>query len=182
LIIGIPKRRIRVKTGFPPKVLTASPESTLFELGFANRETVLLEEAPSVMKHNPMIRRSVPADNSCLFASISYCMEKKVSGARELRELAASIIASDPDKYDEVFLGESNESYIKRLLKPDTWGSALEIAILSEHFNIEIVTILIQTCEFQYFGIDKKYKERIFLMYDGIHYDPIIRNESGKSE
>jgi ubiquitin thioesterase OTU1 len=182
LIVGIPKRRLRVKTGFPPKVMTASPESTLSDLGFASREAILIEEAPPIMEHNPMVRRSVPADNSCLFSSISYCLEKEVSGAKKLRELTASLIASDPKNYNKVVLGESNESYTKRLLNSGTWGSAIEIAILSEHFNIEIVIALIQTCDFQYFGVDKKYKERIFLIYDGIHYDPVVKNELGKSK
>ena len=67
-------------------------------------------------------------------------------------------------------------------MKKETWGSGPEIALFSEYYSVEIVVIIIQTCEVQYFGIDKNYPERIFLLYDGIHYDPIVKNESKKSE
>ena len=31
-----------------------------------------------------------------------------------------------------------------------------------------------QSCRIDRFGEDKFYKERIFVIYDGIHYDPLI--------
>ena len=146
------------------------------------KEVILIEEAPSIVENNLMIRKSVPANNSCLFTSIGYCLEKRLSAADELRDIACTVIASDPKTYDEVFLGISNKDYIEKLMKKETWGSGPEIALFSEYYSVEIVVIIIQTCEVQYFGIDKNYPERIFLLYDGIHYDPIVKNESKKSE
>lgn len=56
-----------------------------------------------------MIRKIIPSDNSCLFNSVGYALEKKsTSMAGELRNIIAGIVMSDPDKYNEVLLGKQN--------------------------------------------------------------------------
>jgi len=130
-----------------------------------------------------MCRKSVPADNKCLYTAIGYCLEKRLDMAPELKEICANIIKSNPELYNSVLLEMPNGAYVTRLLKDETWGTAQEISILSEYFGIEIVVILIQTCEIQRFGIDKNYPQRIFLLYDGIHYDPLIfKDQNTKNE
>ena len=52
------------------------------------------------------------------------------------------------------------------------WGH--RISILSQYFNVEIAVVDTQSCRIDRFGEDKFYKERIFVIYDGIHYDPLI--------
>lgn len=42
--------------------------------------------------------------------------------SQELRELIAKSVAADPVKYNEVFLGKSNEEYQNWIRKPDSWG------------------------------------------------------------
>ena len=59
-------------------------------------------------------------------------------------------------------------------MKPDSWGGAIEISILSQYFNVEIAIVDIQSCRMDRFEEDTFYKERIFVIYDGIHFDPLI--------
>ena len=48
-----------------------------------------------------MIRRIIPADNSCLFNSIAYCLENKSKGlAFKLRKITADFVAKDKIKYN----------------------------------------------------------------------------------
>ena len=58
--------------------------------------------------------------------------------------------------------------------KPDSWGGAISISILFRYFNVEIAVVDIQSCLINRFVEDKFYKERVFLIYDGIHYDSRI--------
>lgn len=129
-----------------------------------------------------MIRKVVPADNKCLFTAVGYAVEKRMDMAKELRYAAASIIMSDPEKYNEVYLGMPNTEYVQKLSDDNTWGSAQEVAILGEYLGIEIAVVLIQTGEVQRFGQDKSFTERIFLLYDGVHYDAVVWSDSGVSE
>ncbi|XP_078309653.1 ubiquitin thioesterase OTU1-like [Crassostrea virginica] len=81
---------------------------------------------------------------------------------------------SDPVNFSEAFLGKTINAYCQWILKPDFWGGAIEISILSQYFNVEIAVVDTQSCRIDRFGEDKYYKERIFVIYDGIHYDPLI--------
>lgn len=60
-----------------------------------------------------MIRRIIPADNSCLFNSIIYALECQSdfkSSPMELRNIVASYVLSDPTTYDETILGKLNSN------------------------------------------------------------------------
>ena len=63
-----------------------------------------------------MIRRIIPADNSCLFNSVIYALECQSdfkSSPMELRNIVASYVLSDPTTYDETILGK-----IKSKIRP----------------------------------------------------------------
>ncbi|MQL96900.1 hypothetical protein Taro_029578, partial [Colocasia esculenta] len=50
---------------------------------------------------------------------------------------------------------------------------AIELSILSEYYGREIAAYDIQTTRCDLYGQDKKYNERVMLIYDGLHYDAL---------
>jgi hypothetical protein len=43
--------------------------------------------------------------------------------------------------YSEVMLGKSNDEYCAWIQKDQSWGGAIELGILSEHYGVEICAI-----------------------------------------
>jgi ubiquitin thioesterase OTU1 len=88
-------------------------------------------------------RKVVAANNSCLFASISFLFEgHSLAKAAELRQLAADVISSDPTTYSEVLLGKSNNDYVKWLRKDTSWGgvcSLKQVNIINNLFSCVFV-------------------------------------------
>ena len=65
----------------------------------------------------------------------------------------------------------------------DTWGGEVEIDILSKHFKKQVAVVDIQTNNIYVYGEDNPmYQERIYLLYDGIHYDALIMRRSDADE
>ena len=58
----------------------------------------------------------VKADGNCLFNSVSMAMEGTVDKPMELRELVASVILSQPDKYNRNELGKDPNDYCTWLM------------------------------------------------------------------
>lgn len=125
-----------------------------------------------------LTKRIVPADNSCLFTSVDFVIKGglkiDLESGKALRRLIAQIVASDRNLYDEAFLGKSNVDYCSWISDSKSWGGAIEISILVKHYKIEIDVIDTQTGRIDRFGEDKNYSQRVFLLYDGVHYDPIV--------
>ncbi|XP_075926797.1 ubiquitin thioesterase OTU1 isoform X2 [Petromyzon marinus] len=130
-------------------------------------------------------RHVVPADNSCLFTSVSYALDGPVAAAapaaaataagraRELRRLIASVVAGEPDTYSEALLGKPNAEYCRWIEQEDTWGGAIELSILARFYECEICVADTQTLRVDRFGEGSGYARRALLIYDGIHYDPL---------
>ena len=114
---------------------------------------------------------------SCCFIYKNYfllCVDvEHIQDTNYLRELIAATVASDPEKYNEAFLGQSNADYCAWIKKPESWGGGIEVAILSEFYGYEITVVNIQSLNLSRFGEDKNYTQRMLLLYDGIHYDPL---------
>ena len=122
------------------------------------------------------IRRFVDSDHSCLFNSIAYVTDRSTFNAEsalKMRQIIIDIIRQNPDKYNEAYLGRSNDDYIEYILKPDTWGGAIELQILSEYFQIEIASIDIKSLRIDCYGETNNYSNRVYILYNGIHYDPL---------
>ncbi|XP_031560995.1 ubiquitin thioesterase OTU1-like, partial [Actinia tenebrosa] len=79
----------------------------------------------------------------------------------------------DPVTYNDVFLGQSNDGYCRWIQNADNWGGAIELSILSKHYGIEIAVVDTESERIDRFGENEKYSNRVFLIYDGIHYDPL---------
>ena len=123
------------------------------------------------------LRRTISADNSCLFNAFSYVynpLEHSDNSANNLRKLIAEIISNDPIRYNNTLLEMSNSNYQDYIKNPNKWGGALELSILSYHFKINICTFDIQSLKKHNFGETNNYTEIVYLLYDGIHYDSLI--------
>lgn len=90
-----------------------------------------------------------------------------------MREIIANAVASEPNEYSEGFLGRPNAEYCEWILKPDAWGGAIELSILSKFYGLEIAVIDSINAIINRFGEDQHYAQRVFLIFDGIHYDPL---------
>ncbi|XP_005529392.1 ubiquitin thioesterase OTU1 [Parus major] len=200
-LTGVPAPAQRLLHGFPPRSLDLSDgERRLGELGIHSGDTLIVEEdtskpepdspvvAKKAMSHPvreavPVLaRRVVPADNSCLFTSVSYVVEGGVYDpgcAPEMRNLIAQIVASDPESYCEAVLGKTNREYCDWIRREETWGGAIEVSILSKFYQCEICVVDTQTVRIDRFGEDAGYSKRVLLIYDGIHYDPLERRVPG---
>jgi hypothetical protein len=63
----------------------------------------------------------------------------------------------------------------KKLLSflDDSWGGGIELAILTQEYEIEICVINTESGgRIDYFGEDRHFPYRVFLLYNNLHYDP----------
>lgn len=93
--------------------------------------------------------------------------------AADMREIIASHVAADKETYNEAILGKPNPDYCDWIRKSDSWGGAIEVSILSAYYGIEIDVVDVTNAIINRFGEDKEYGIRAFLLFDGIHYDPL---------
>lgn len=130
-----------------------------------------------------LLKKVVPADNSCLFTSVRFVLNGKVDneGSEMMRHIIAQEVAANPSDYNDAMLGKSNADYCAWIQKPDSWGGAIEVSILSNYYGIEIDVVDIQNAIINRFGEDKNYGLRVFLLFDGIHYDPLYMETDGVS-
>lgn len=186
-----------ISVGFPPQSIPSSTlgSTPLSALGIRHGETLLLQEAPNATSRQAIARASpastapspaamhirvMPDDNSCLFSAIAYVFHQgDRSRAGEMRQLAASLILSDPSEYTAVVLGRSPDEYIQWLMKPNSWGGAIELSAFARHYATEIASIDVATLRMDLFGEGHGYPHRGYLLYSGIHYDALALSAEG---
>lgn len=118
------------------------------------------------------LKYQIPDDNSCLFSAISYCFEdRSMAHASKLRHVVAEYIRKDPINYNEGILGRNPSEYCNWIVKPNSWGGAIELAILSDYYKAEICAFDVTNPRGNIFGEGNNYDTRAYLIYDGIHYD-----------
>lgn len=100
-----------------------------------------------------------------------------LSVTKNMRKIIADFVNADHDTYCDAFLGKSNKEYCNWILRDDSWGGAIELSILSRYYGLELVVIDAQTGRLDRFGEDQNYDCRGFLLYSGIHYDPLMWEE-----
>lgn len=120
-----------------------------------------------------VVRRIIDSDNSCLFNSIGYVMEQSRARSAQLRRAVAAAVSADPFTYNEGFLGKNNAEYCKWITDPSKWGGAIELSILARHYETEIAAYDIQTKRCDVYGQGSGYRDRVMLIYDGLHYDAL---------
>ncbi|KAH9825844.1 OTU-like cysteine protease [Teratosphaeria destructans] len=160
----------------PPRQLTSPPQHQKGDFPREQRNmsagSVESEppEVPVPQLDGVMVLRVMPDDNSCMFRAVSSAMlGSTLDGMNELRSVVAQTIQGDPDFYNEGILGMPREKYCQRIQREDCWGGYIELQILSKHFDIEFVSIDIQTLRADKYNEGKD--RRCFLVYSGIHYD-----------
>ncbi|KAH1028296.1 hypothetical protein HUJ05_001666 [Dendroctonus ponderosae] len=212
-VSDIPVNRLQVLSGFPPKSLDISKDDLhLDNSGLTTGDTLILQEAAANVEQKTeakvepkqvetasntkekfiaptgiLMKEVVPADNSCLFSSIHFVLNGKVDNSGEsaiyLRRLVAETIRNDKQSFDEAILGKPIEEYCTWIQHETSWGGAIEIAILSNFYGIEIAVVDTVNAIINRFGEDQNYAVRVFLLFDGIHYDPLylepFNNTSG---
>lgn len=123
------------------------------------------------------VRIPVPADDSCLFASVSLVAIPSIS-PKQLRDVAAAGILKDPERFNEVVLELPPQAYVKRLRSARSWGGYLELAVLAEELKHQLAVIDAESGRMDLYGEEFKGR-RSFLLYDGIHYDPLVAYPQG---
>ncbi|KAF9454639.1 OTU-domain-containing protein [Macrolepiota fuliginosa MF-IS2] len=120
-----------------------------------------------------LVHRVVPDDNSCLFSATALIFEQSIGKAQDLRKIVASGIQADPETYNEAILGMPPPQYIQTILKPTTWGGAIELGILAKHYGAEIASIDVETGRADRFSPPDSITSgmRCIVIYSGIHYD-----------
>lgn len=76
--------------------------------------------------------------------------------------------------FDAVFLSlfsRPRDDYIATILRPATWGGAIELTILANHYGTEICSVDVETGRVDRFTPERGDGNRCVLIYSGIHYD-----------
>ena len=129
---------IKILKGFPPKYLDTSIEtSTLASHTITNGELLTIEEnkdeSRTTVKTSPsnnsssfkeinegvLLRKVVPANNSCLFTSIHFVMNNgdyDLECQESMRQFIAQTVRSDTINFNEAILGKNNSDYCKWIL------------------------------------------------------------------
>ncbi|XP_026737178.1 ubiquitin thioesterase OTU1 [Trichoplusia ni] len=203
--VGI--ERVCVLCGYPPKPLDISNDhKKLSEIGLKTGETLIVEEKAvsstggsskppeqkplenGIASHETLgpcrpgilMKKVVPSDNSCLFTSIGFVLNGNVDTSVHtlMRQIIAMEVASDLDTYNEAVLGKPNADYCAWIQQPSSWGGAIEVAILSRFYGLEMAVVDTLNAIINRFGEDKNYGQRVFLLFDGVHYDPLYLEQS----
>ena len=164
------------------KPLMGAPSESLVKLGVASGDAIRVFHATpgqaSSVREGKMVRRVVPADNSCLFAAVGFLVApEKTDAAPRLRRVVADAVRSDPDFWTTAMLGKAPDEYAANILKPEAWGGSIELTILSSFFETQFVAVDIINLTIHEHPAEATWPQRAFLLWDGIHYDPLIRDD-----
>lgn len=200
-VSDIPINKLHVLSGFPPKTLDISQDNICINnSGIVSGDTLILEEKDFIINDGPpsistensshrihvdepfdcpgiLMKQVVPADNSCLFTSVNFVLNGSVDGsgscAPMMRQLVAETIRTEKHQYDEAILGKPIETYCSWIQEENSWGGAIELSILANYFGVEIAVVDTINAIINHFGEDQNFPHRVFLLFDGIHYDPL---------
>lgn len=181
------------KTGYPPKLFPQCSSGKEFPTDVDMIHVALVGEGESptisfqseVAKDEPsmtdpdgiVVRRVIDADNSCLFNSIGYVLRNHSrKEAPQLRQMVATAVREDPVTFTEAFLGKTPEDYIAFITNPKAWGGQIELLVFSQLFKTEIAAFDVIRDRVDIYGTEEDYKQRVFVIYDGIHYDALAFN------
>ncbi|KAF4603798.1 ubiquitin-specific protease otu1 [Pleurotus pulmonarius] len=197
-VTGISASSQHLKAGYPPRDLQLVPQLPVSSLGLRSGDQIILTPGapapPTSAPRQPqppapsapagkgpvhvatsdgsfLVHRVVPDDNSCLFSSIALIFN---SSPPKIRQIVADAIQRDPETYSEPILGMPPAKYIATILKPSTWGGAIELAVLANHFATQIDSIDVESGRIDHFeptSTSNASGNRCLLIYSGIHYD-----------
>jgi len=149
------------------------------------RQSIMRQQLSNFQGTGTAARHEVPSDNSCLFYCIDFALNEGVilkERARNLRTLVSNKVLTNSTGLEnflgELTLGQSIDEYCAFIQSDTSWGGATEIAILAQHYRICIMAIDIKTLRIDTYGHNFKTRTS-YILYDGIHYDPLFMNYDG---
>jgi ubiquitin thioesterase OTU1 len=92
--------------------------------------------------------------------------------ARKIRRIVADTIRSKQQLYNHVYLNQDPGSYSQWITDDNAWGGAIEIALLADHFKVQVCCWDVQSTRFDLYEVPGS-TQRVYFIYDGIHYDPL---------
>ncbi|KAF9586504.1 ubiquitin-specific protease otu1, partial [Lunasporangiospora selenospora] len=102
-----------------------------------------------------LVVREVQDDNSCLFNAIAFTVDQSMkTNIQGLRKIIAQAIEADPETYTDAMLGRPRKEYCDWIQRENSWGGAIELAIFSEHYKIEIDSIEVLSTRVDRFDYD----------------------------
>ncbi|KAL4805258.1 hypothetical protein BDV18DRAFT_140530 [Aspergillus unguis] len=161
-------------TAPPTETPTIAPRPASPKVSLSRKPNPVAEDTPKISssEHGGIfVLRVMPDDNSCLFRAISTALLPGADTMVELRSTVAETIQSNPDEYSSAVLEQPRDDYCRWIRNEDSWGGAIEISILSKHFDVEICSIDLGNLRVDRFNEGQS--RRCFLVYSGIHYDTI---------
>lgn len=172
---------LELRFGYPPALVEQGRDEDVVPLKGGTLVVCVKEGAAAASSSSSspfvLVRRIVPADNSCLFSSFAFCLLNRVRGleaARRLRNVVAQELERQVLVYSEVVLGKDPRAYREWILLDAAWGGAIEVAVLAQHMGVEVGVFDVQSGRVDMYESPGATR-RIYLLYDGIHYDPLAR-------
>lgn len=176
-VIVVPKSKSNATSGskpaLPVKEAKPAPAKKAIEKSDASFDSGPLQN-PLTINYKPNQYLSfyeIPDDNSCLFRAIEFSILGSWSTFHNLREIVAATIESNSEVYSDAILGKKRQQYIDWILKPTSWGGAIELQILAEYFGVAIWSLDISGARIDKFNPGQE--NYIVLIYSGIHYDSV---------
>jgi len=194
-LFGIARVNQKIRMGYPPQLLVTSDQSApMSKLKIKSGETLIVEGVSQLAESEPtnhkadqsqsvshveagIRRHEVPADNHCLFYSIYFLMnEGKIDKqrARGLRRRISDHVLTNQSEFNRLVLDNKEpDEYAAWIQSDNSWGGSIELSIFSTLYRVEIDAVDIMTNRVDRYNQDK-YSQKVFLLYDGIHYDPLF--------
>ncbi|KAK7205727.1 hypothetical protein BZA70DRAFT_276901 [Myxozyma melibiosi] len=123
--------------------------------------------------------RVMEDDNSCLFRAVGYALLRNLDDTMpELRTLVATAIRADPEQYSDAVLGKPREQYCEWIQRPQSWGGAIELAVLATHFGVTIHSVDVASGG-RVDSFNDGQATFIVVVYSGIHYDTVALAPEG---
>lgn len=92
--------------------------------------------------------------------------------------VVAEYILARPLEYSKAVLGQAPSDYGRWIRQRDKWGGAIELAIFSDIYGVEIGSFDVQSGRMDLFGEGRKFSKRVYLQYSGIHYEAFALSRS----
>ncbi|CCH59853.1 hypothetical protein TBLA_0C00370 [Henningerozyma blattae CBS 6284] len=175
--------------GYPPKNIKmddpAVLSQTIKKTGISNGDNLMLTSikssavtsTPDDHGKNVVRIHKVPEDNSCLFHSLSYCLNKNLDRSQQLRKNVATRVMEDPVTYSTAILGgKTPKQYAEWIQRTDTWGGGVELSILCNKLQMAVYVIDASSSKLSLTRFDNEMEKSVeycILIYTGVHYDPV---------
>lgn len=162
------------------------PENVSLDLAIDICTQIMQEDTGSAPKQR-LVRRIIDADNSCLFNAVGYLVGGGEASFHTFdpmayRKVIAETVLKDQETYTSDMLERPPLEYAAWIQNPEKWGGEIELFILSKYLGIEIVAVDVRTCNLLTYGSSDQAgctetACRIYVIYDGVHYDAISREK-----